>query len=162
MYRVPVLGSIVRLAGFYPSDDWGLESIGQLHRSAEAALEGRGGLLFFPEGTRSRTGEIGPFHRGAFRAAVDHDLPIQPVVIEGLDRVLPPGHLITQMPRRYPVRIRYLAPIEPPFGSGVRRDVVRSLGDRVRGALVDELARLRGERRAALEPGVQVSGRNGP
>lgn len=162
LYRVPVLGSIVRLAGFYPSDSWGLESVGQLHRSAEAALEDGGGLLFFPEGTRSRTGEIGPFHRGAFRAAVDHDLPIQPVVIDGLDRVLPPGHLICQVPRRHSVRIRYLAPIEPPFGSGVRRDVVRALSDRVRDALIDDLARLRRERDEAPERAERISGRGGP
>jgi hypothetical protein len=77
---------------------------------------------------------------------VDHDLPIQPVVIEGLDRVLPAGHVIAQTSGRYTVRVRYLAPIEPPFGSGLRRDVVRSLTDRVRGVLVDELARLRAER----------------
>jgi 1-acyl-sn-glycerol-3-phosphate acyltransferase len=74
---------------------------------------------------------------------VDHDLPIQPVVIDGLDRVLPPGHLIAQAPGRYPVTVRYLAPIEPPFEGGTRRDVVRSLADRVRDALIAELARLR-------------------
>ena len=71
---------------------------------------------------------------------------VQPVVIDGLDRVLPPGHLIAQTLGRYPVRVRYLAPIEPPFGSGVRRDVVRELGDRVRNALIEELARMRAER----------------
>jgi 1-acyl-sn-glycerol-3-phosphate acyltransferase len=148
MYRVPVLHSIVELAGFYPSDIGELPSLDELHRHAEVARDRRGALLFFPEGTRSKTGEIGPFHRGAFRVAVDHDLPIQPVVIEGLDRVLPAGHVVAQAPGRYTVRVRYLAPIEPPFGSGLRRDVVRSLTERVRGTLVDELARLRAERGA--------------
>jgi 1-acyl-sn-glycerol-3-phosphate acyltransferase len=146
MFRVPVVRSIIGIAGFFPSDTGEISSLDPMHHCTHTARERGGGLLFFPEGTRSRTGEIGPFHRGAFRAAVDHDLPIQPVVIDGLDRVLPPGHLIAQAPGRYPVRVRYLAPIEPPFEGGARRDVVRALADRVRSALVEELARLRAER----------------
>jgi 1-acyl-sn-glycerol-3-phosphate acyltransferase len=149
IYRVPVLGTIVRLAGFYPFDVGELPSLEQLHRSAEEARERGRGLLFFPEGTRTRTGEVGPFHRGAFRAAVDHDLPLQPVVIEGFDRVLPPGKLLPQQLHRFPVRVRYLEPVEPPYGDGVRRDVVRALAGRVRSLLVDELERLRSERREA-------------
>jgi 1-acyl-sn-glycerol-3-phosphate acyltransferase len=99
-------------------------------------------------------GEIGPFHRGAFRAAVDNDLPIQMVVIEGLDTVLPPGHAITPVLGRYPARIRYLEPLHPPYGSGHRRDVVRSLAEQVRNTLVDELARMRAERAGqAIPPG---------
>ena len=47
---------------------------------------------------------------------------------------------------RHLVRIRYLEPLHPPYGSGVRRDVVRSLAERVRETLVDELARMRAER----------------
>jgi 1-acyl-sn-glycerol-3-phosphate acyltransferase len=146
MFRVPVVRSIIGIAGFFPSDIGEISSLDPMNHCAQSARERGGGLLFFPEGTRSRTGEIGPFHRGAFRAAVDHDLPIQPVVIDGLDRVLPPGHLIAQTLGRYPVRVRYLAPIEPPFGGGARRDVVRELGDRVRRALIEELSRMRAER----------------
>ena len=143
MFRVPVVRTIIRIAGFFPSDTGEISSLDPLHDCARSARERGGGLLFFPEGTRSRTGEIGSFHRGAFRAAVDHDLPIQPVVIDGLDRVLPPGHLIAQATGRYPVRVRYLTPIEPPFEGGTRREVVRALADRVRDDLVEELARLR-------------------
>jgi 1-acyl-sn-glycerol-3-phosphate acyltransferase len=146
MFRVPVVRSIIGIAGFFPSDTGEVSSLDPMHHCARAARTRGGGLLFFPEGTRSRTGEIGPFHGGAFRAAVDHDLPIQPVVIDGLDRVLPPGHLIAQTPGRYRVRVRYLAPIEPPFDAGTRRNVVRALADRVRSNLVEELARLRAER----------------
>ena len=146
MFRVPVVRSFIGIAGFFPSDTGEISSLDPMHHCARTACERGGGLLFFPEGTRSRTGEIGLFHRGAFRAAVDHDLPIQPVVIDGLDRVLPPGHLIAQTAGRYPVRVRYLAPIAPPFEGGTRRDVVRALADRVRGALVEELARMRAGR----------------
>lgn len=41
-------------------------------------------LLVFPEGTRTTTGEIGRFHRGAFYYAEQYHLPIQPLLIEGM------------------------------------------------------------------------------
>ena len=152
MFRVPVVRTIISIAGFFPSDTGEISPLDPMHDCARAGRERGGGLLFFPEGTRSRTGEIGPFHRGAFRVAVDHELPIQPVVIDGLDRVLPPGHLIAQAPGRYPVRVRYLTPIEPPFEGGARRDVERALADQVRGILVEALARSRAERAGGSEP----------
>ena len=68
------------------------------------------------------------------------------LLLEGLDRLLPPGQLLIREPRQVSVRVRYLKPIEPPYGDGVRRDVVRALAGRVRTLLVDELERLRSER----------------
>ena len=156
MLRVPVMGTVLRLVGFYDFDLGGIPGLERMHRGARHARERDGGLLFFPEGTRSRTGEIGPFQRGAFRIAVDHDLPIQPVVIEGLDRVLPPGHLVMGALGRPLVRVRYLPALRPPYGSSVRRDVVRALTNRVRDLLVEELARMRAER--AASPGDPVAG----
>ena len=41
-------------------------------------------IMVFPEGTRTTTGEIGRFHRGAFYYAEQFQLPIQPVIIEVL------------------------------------------------------------------------------
>lgn len=146
MLRVPLVGSAIRLLGFFDADAGEAAAFDAMNRAAEAARARGGGLLFYPEGTRSVTGEIGPFRRGAFRAAVDHELPIQPVVIEGLDAVLPPGHVITPIRGRQRVRIRYLAPLHPPYGDGPRRDVVRALAERVRQSLVEELAKLRAER----------------
>ncbi|HPD65211.1 MAG TPA: lysophospholipid acyltransferase family protein [Bacteroidia bacterium] len=47
-------------------------------------------VIFFPEGTRSRNGEISSFRRGAFKFAFDLGLPILPVTISGTYNVLPP------------------------------------------------------------------------
>ncbi len=44
-------------------------------------------VVFFPEGTRSRTSELLPFKKGAFRLAFDLDLPILPITINGTDKV---------------------------------------------------------------------------
>jgi 1-acyl-sn-glycerol-3-phosphate acyltransferase len=66
------------------------------HAAAMASLEAakgriRGGtsVVFFPEGTRSRSGELGRFKKGAFRMAIDLGLPILPVSILGTREILP-------------------------------------------------------------------------
>ncbi|MEM7408744.1 MAG: lysophospholipid acyltransferase family protein [Myxococcota bacterium] len=151
MLRVPVFGEIARLAGFFQSDVGELPSFEDIAASVGGARSRGGSVLFFPEGTRSADGQLGTFHRGAFRAAFDHDLVVQPVAIEGLGDVLPKGRYLTQTSGRYPVRMRYLDPIAPPFGDGVRRDVVRALTDRARAAIADALDQMREERRAGAD-----------
>ena len=145
MFRVPVVRSVLRLSGFFAATAGDPAPLERMAADAEAARRDGGALLFFPEGTRSRSGAVGSFRRGAFRVAFDHQLPVQPVVIAGLDRVLPPGHLIAQAPGRALVRVRYLEPRVPPFGPGPRRSVVRELGERVRSSIVEELTRMRAE-----------------
>lgn len=51
------------------------------------------GLMFFAEGTRSRTGQLMPFKKGAFRVAIDQQLPVLPVTVIGTREILPAGSL---------------------------------------------------------------------
>ena len=154
MLRVPIFGTVARLAGFFQSDVGELPSLDEVARCVADARARGGSLLFFPEGTRSKDGALGPFHRGAFRTAFDHGLAIQPVVIEGLDRVLPRHGPIVQTYGRTLVRVRYLAPIAPPFEiPGVpRRDVVRGLAERARTAIAEELEAMRKSRTGPDDP----------
>ncbi|WP_376696046.1 lysophospholipid acyltransferase family protein [Wenzhouxiangella sp. EGI_FJ10305] len=66
------------------------------------------GLMFFAEGTRSRTGELMPFKKGAFRVAVDQQLPILPVTVVDTREILPAKSL-----RIRPGRVRMI--IHPPL-----------------------------------------------
>ncbi|HEY9410963.1 MAG TPA: lysophospholipid acyltransferase family protein [Jiangellaceae bacterium] len=68
--------------------------------------EGRA-VVVFPEGTRSRHGEIGRFHTGAARLASSAGVPIVPVSIAGTGALLPAHGRI----RRSPVRVRIGAPV---------------------------------------------------
>lgn len=68
------------------------------HAAAVATLEAARGtivdgtsVIFFPEGTRSRNGELLPFKKGAFRMALDLGLPILPLTVTGARDVLPAG-----------------------------------------------------------------------
>ena len=62
----------------------------------EAAQEVRGGknLVMFPEGTRTRTGEMLPFKKGGFALALEADVPIVPLATVGGFNMLPAGSLL--------------------------------------------------------------------
>lgn len=57
--------------------------------AAKEKIKNGTSVLFFPEGTRSKTRELLPFKKGAFRLALDLGLPILPVTINGTDKVFP-------------------------------------------------------------------------
>ncbi len=64
-----------------------------LHSLNEAKKRIRDGtsVIFFAEGTRSRTGQMGEFKKGAFFMALDLGIPILPITINGTGKILPPG-----------------------------------------------------------------------
>ena len=47
------------------------------------------GILFFPEGTRSSSGKLLPFKKGAFRTAIEQQLPVLPVTVQGTREINP-------------------------------------------------------------------------
>jgi 1-acyl-sn-glycerol-3-phosphate acyltransferase len=67
--------------------------------------------MMFPEGTRSETGEIGQFRDGAFRLAVECQVPIIPIVIDGTFKVLPKHARTIDFTK--PIKIKVLPPISP-------------------------------------------------
>ena len=92
-------------------------------------VEGGASVLIFPEGRRTREGEIAPFQPGVGMIASRLRLPVVPVRIEGLDRVL---HQSWRMARPGRVRVAFGAPIERPgddYRAAARRieEVVRRL-----------------------------------
>jgi 1-acyl-sn-glycerol-3-phosphate acyltransferase len=60
-----------------------------------AALRAGESLIIFPEGTRTASGEIGPFKPGIFHLArAVADVEFVPVYIDNLNRVLPKGEVL--------------------------------------------------------------------
>lgn len=80
IWRNPVFHTVARKMDCFPlsMDDETKEAL--LKRVTEEGYS----IMLFPEGTRTTTGEIGRFHRGAAHYAQLLHLPIQPLFIEGL------------------------------------------------------------------------------
>ncbi|MEL6614236.1 MAG: lysophospholipid acyltransferase family protein [Bacteroidota bacterium] len=88
-------------------------------------------VLFFPEGTRSFTGELLPFRRGAFQVALDADVPVVPVALGDTHHLLDERSR-TARPGRLEVRIgppMYAEPGEAPeaFAARAQAEVQRLL-----------------------------------
>ncbi|HNP73310.1 MAG TPA: lysophospholipid acyltransferase family protein [Kouleothrix sp.] len=80
-------------------------------RHVVRALREGYGVLLYPEGTRSRNGDLGPFRSGVGRIAAEFpDVPIIPVWLGGTARVLPKNGL--PIPRPVKVHVRFGEPLK--------------------------------------------------
>lgn len=84
LFRIPLLASAMRAIGIVEVDRQARTAVHeQINSQAKQMVaEGRS-LIIYPEGTRSRTGEMGQFKKGAFTIAVSTGIPVLPVSIEG-------------------------------------------------------------------------------
>jgi 1-acyl-sn-glycerol-3-phosphate acyltransferase len=84
---------------------------GSADLAAAASLLAAGhDVIVFPEGTRSKDGQTGAFHRGAALLATVAGVPLVPAGISGTGTLLPPGRA-RRRPRRAPVTVRIGAPV---------------------------------------------------
>ncbi|MGE0446406.1 MAG: lysophospholipid acyltransferase family protein [Vicinamibacterales bacterium] len=83
LHNFPLMGTLFDIGGFVPVDRSNRErSIGSIRRGADSLRAGNS-FLIFPEGTRSRGGELLPFKKGGFIMAIEAQAPIVPVAIHG-------------------------------------------------------------------------------
>src|SRR5687768_13110388 len=89
--KLPILTRAFDLAGFVPLERGNRDqSLPAIERAAAALREGNS-FLIFPEGTRSRSGELLPFKKGGFVMALQAQAPIVPVAISGARRAMRKG-----------------------------------------------------------------------
>lgn len=83
LFKVPVLGSLLRMRGDVAIVRGGVSSAKQMVKDCQGLLDRGISVGIFPEGTRTKTGEIGEFHTGAFLVVKRAKVPVLPVVITG-------------------------------------------------------------------------------
>jgi 1-acyl-sn-glycerol-3-phosphate acyltransferase len=140
----------------WPIIGWALHPSGQIviNRSdrsgavrkleEEAAREIDGQVIFFVEGTRTRTGELLPFKKGAFYFSIEHSLPVLPTAITGSFGVLAKVPWWRLHPGR-DIEIVFGREIAPPGAAGgeARHNGVQQLLDATREQIAAALAQHR-------------------
>lgn len=79
VWNSPIFGRVIRFADFYPSDEGAEKGVEHLKHLVNQGYS----VMIFPEGTRSPTGKIGRFKKGAFYIAEQLGLDILPIVYHG-------------------------------------------------------------------------------
>jgi 1-acyl-sn-glycerol-3-phosphate acyltransferase len=110
-FHVPFIGWNMRLNGYIPLRRGDKASIRKMMAACEKTLRSGSSIMMFPEGTRSKTGELRAFKPGAFELAIRTQTPVLPITIEGTHHALPKRGFVLQ--GRHPIRITVLDPIPP-------------------------------------------------
>ncbi len=107
---VPFLGWVIWLADFiFINRNHRVDAIKSLELATRRIHDGQS-IAAFPEGTRSRTGELLPFKKGVFNIAWEAQVPLIPVAILG-GRLILPADDWRVSPGPYHMRIG--PPVEP-------------------------------------------------
>ncbi len=89
--RIPLWGHAAVKLGFIAVDRGrGEKARAQMRKAIETIRSGRR-VLVFAEGTRSADGHLQPFKKGGFHLAIDAQVPIVPVAVNGSHALLPKG-----------------------------------------------------------------------
>jgi 1-acyl-sn-glycerol-3-phosphate acyltransferase len=131
--KIPFVAQGCRAIGHIFIDRGDPEQARSAINQAVARLKPGTGILFFPEGTRSRDGHLLNFKKGAFRVAIDRQMPVLPVTVSGTREVMPAGGVRIRPGR---VVLRFHAPIAT---KGLTSEDLRSLSDRVRADIASGL-----------------------
>ena len=132
--KLPFFGFNARRSGYLDTTKTPLEAypalVGDLLRQGVS-------VVVFPEGTRSGSRRMNPFHSGIFKLAMDLKVPIYPCCIAGNERF--PDRRF-RFHRTREIRISCLPPIEPEAYAGIPS--AYALKKRVQSRIAEEAARL--------------------
>lgn len=113
LFKVPVLGWILHLAGFLPIQRGDKRSAERLMTEAKRVLLRGTSVFLFAEGTRSEDGRLRPFKHGAFTLSRETGIPLVPVVIRGSHLIARKGSGAVAAAEKVHVEIEVLEVLRP-------------------------------------------------
>ncbi|MDH4218389.1 MAG: 1-acyl-sn-glycerol-3-phosphate acyltransferase [Candidatus Aminicenantes bacterium] len=109
IFRIPVIGMGMRRVDFVPVDRKSIRGGKQsIDRAARLIREKNYSFLIFPEGTRSLDGHLQSFRRGGFFLALNSQVPIVPISIQGTFELMPKGSFFV---RKGTIRVIFHSPV---------------------------------------------------
>ena len=143
-FHMPFYGPYMRWAEYCNTES---RTPGELVARAKELL-GRGACVaIFPEGTRSTDGNVQRFHAGAFRLAMEANVPVVPVCIDGTGSFLRRGGFLL---RPASIAIRVLDPVLPENFAKYGDEAPLVLRRTVKAQLQQTLEELRNEKTVAI------------
>jgi 1-acyl-sn-glycerol-3-phosphate acyltransferase len=134
LYRVPVLGTGMKIAELVPVDRRDRESAIESVQAAVGVLRKGLHMLIFPEGTRSCDGRVLPLKKGPFHLAMDSGFPVVPVTILGTYESWPKGRFAL---RPGTATVIFHPPLDPTDYAD-RESLMVAVRDTIAGALPPE------------------------
>jgi 1-acyl-sn-glycerol-3-phosphate acyltransferase len=137
LFFIPFLGWAMKRAGYISLDRKHPREA--LKAMDDAAKKIRGGMniLIFPEGTRSKDGNLLPFKKGGFSLAVRAKVPIVPVGISGSSRLQPKGSFIPN--QKGVIYIRVGKPIETGQGGrSAKTEIMMTVREAIEGLMTEQ------------------------
>ncbi len=126
LFRIPVLGWLMYLAGDIPVRRGESRSAVEALQRCRQILKQRVSVMIFPEGTRSMDGEMLPFKDGAFRLAIDAGVPVLPLAVVGT------GNALRKKDWRFGRSVAEVRVLEPVETAGLKTKDVPALRAQVR------------------------------
>ncbi|HEY7898804.1 MAG: 1-acylglycerol-3-phosphate O-acyltransferase [Gemmatimonadales bacterium] len=142
IFRIPVMGWMMRMAGDVPINRGSRGSAQQALEACRDRLSKHVSVMIFPEGTRSRTDDLLPFKDGAFQLAISMNAPIIPIAIAGTRDAMAKGSFSFRRANAI------CAVLEPIPTTGMTSADISELRDRTRRLIADARRGLQQELRA--------------
>lgn len=139
VFKVPFIGWNMRLNDYVALERGNKTSVLAMFAACEQHLRQGSSVAIFAEGTRSHDRELLPFKPGPFRLAITSQVPVVPIVLDGIADALPKSCFVFQNRGKLTVRVHVLEPV-PHDAAGLQSNELAKL---VRERMRDELARMR-------------------
>jgi len=146
IFRIPLLGWQMTIAGDVPIVRGDRDSVQAAMRQLRDRLDRRLSVVFFPEGTRSADGSLGEFREGAFRLAIEAGVSVLPLAIYGASSSLPKHSLV------FRPSVATLTVLEPEPTAGMTAADAPRLAAKVRARIAAAIEEMKGESNAEEVP----------
>lgn len=139
LFRIPIFGRAMLDSGFVELDRKNRRrALQSMDVAKQRLLRDKLSIWIAPEGTRSRTGELGPFKTGGFHLALSTGAPILPVTIRGTIDVLRSGD--DRVHKGRTVHLDVHEAIDPAgFGRTRMKDLIALVRERIASTLPEHL-----------------------
>ncbi len=138
LFKIPILGWMMRTAGDIPVDRGNRRSRAQVLIDARDRLRKRVSVLILPEGTRSSDGRVGAFSDSPFKFAIKEKVSVLPIALDGTFSALPKD--TWRFGQKSFIRVRIFEPIDTTTWAGTGTE----LRDKVRAMIIGQIAEWRG------------------